>query len=325
MSSTSNDPSLSEWQTARAVLNSYDDRLHDLHKVGFSFVTGLLTVDALLANIPDNWKLAALVAALFLIVPLDLVDRNYRVFTTAASIRAQIIERRSLMDLTQTITRMFEIAHVAYFFEIVYVLFALAVLLLGWIIFVPNLPDTYAKLAYWAPVVIFAISTVVAARLELKNLRSGLQKFLIKIAIAILPLSTWLLTPLILSLENSCWLLGVPSATACSMIHGYRTLIISVAISVASILYIETAVNLNEWVDFSIDGYDYKRRKPVLITVGNLGYENRGQELVALWANSLDRISCLCCFRNTEYRPLRPIWSALFGCSGLNRPWFYPS
>ena len=116
VSDGSNDPGMSEWQAARDVLDHYDERLHDLRKVGFSFVTGLLTVDALLtASSNPNWKLAALVGTLFLIVPFDLVDRNYRAIEIAASIRAQVLERRSRMDLTQAITRMFELSHVGGF------------------------------------------------------------------------------------------------------------------------------------------------------------------------------------------------------------------
>ena len=136
-SSQSDNKNSQEWDSAREVLDRFDERLHDLRKYGFSFITGLLSVDALFAapsTIPLSWKLAALIATLCLIVSLNLVDRNYRVLQLAATIDAQFLERGNEMNLTQTISRIYDDAHVKFFFQTVYIMFTLATLLLGWFI-----------------------------------------------------------------------------------------------------------------------------------------------------------------------------------------------
>jgi hypothetical protein len=39
---------LEEWKQARDVLKSFDDRIHDLRKYGFTFITGLMAVEGIL-------------------------------------------------------------------------------------------------------------------------------------------------------------------------------------------------------------------------------------------------------------------------------------
>lgn len=111
----------------------FDTKLHDLRKYGFTFITGLLTVDTLFTKVPDNWKLAALSSTLVLIVGLYLMDRNYRVFQKAASARAELIERRSIADLTQSIGRVHQAYHVQLYFQIVYFGFVVATCILGFL------------------------------------------------------------------------------------------------------------------------------------------------------------------------------------------------
>jgi hypothetical protein len=264
-STTSNDPSLTEWQAARDILDKFDERLHDLRKVGFSFITGLLTADTLFTiEASGSWRLAALVATLFLIVPLDLVDRNYRVFQSAAAIRAQILERRNRMDLTQMIARMVETAHVGYFFEAVYVVFALAVLLLGWIV----LPTTISSPAYWLIFLVVSICTVFAVWFSywLKDWGWGVwfnpfRKWCYSTAIVLLPIP-------ILALF---WFLLKPAPS--QPLHYHLTLIFAVMIAVAAILYVETSVRITEWVDFGIDKYEYEQGEEVQVTISNMGYK----------------------------------------------------
>jgi hypothetical protein len=96
--SDSESGSSAEWCVARDALVSTDSNLHDLRKWGFSFITGLLTVDALFANIQDNRKLAALAGTYVLVTGLVVVDRNYHVLQDALAQRAGIIERRTGME-----------------------------------------------------------------------------------------------------------------------------------------------------------------------------------------------------------------------------------
>jgi len=42
------DPRLLEWQTIRELLFKFDSLVHDIRKYGFSFVTALLTAQAIL-------------------------------------------------------------------------------------------------------------------------------------------------------------------------------------------------------------------------------------------------------------------------------------
>ena len=115
-----NDDVMEEWQAARDVLAQYDGYLHDIRKYGFSFVTGLLTVDALLGAAEPEFKLAALVGTMALIVILFVIDRNYRVFLAAANLRATLLERRSPPELSQAITRVYETQRVGSAFTFVY-------------------------------------------------------------------------------------------------------------------------------------------------------------------------------------------------------------
>ena len=66
---------MEEWKVARELLASFDDRLDNLRKYGFSFLTALLTADSILlpGSVPaladkalsDPVKLAVLVVTLF--------------------------------------------------------------------------------------------------------------------------------------------------------------------------------------------------------------------------------------------------------------------
>jgi|SRR5208337_332475 len=261
-----NDPGLSEWQAARDVLDKFDERLHELRKYGFSFITGLLSVDALLAGpstVPLGWKLAALIATLSLIVALNLVDRNYRVIQLAATIDAQIIERRSEMNLTQTITRIYNQAHVKFFFQTVYIMFTLTTLLLGWFILASKSYHLLLLAAFAAAM--YGLAWFI--------LYPGHPRRLGAVVLACIPVYAILATLYYIprDITKIAFLLYprvVPE------LHYHLTLLVMVTVAIASILWIEKAVDIRPWVDFVIDAYEFEQGESVLVTVSNLGIED---------------------------------------------------
>lgn len=129
---------LKEWETAREVLSKFDDRLHDLRKIGFTFITALLSADAIIfvnwiegVELPDYIKLAVLLVTLLLIVTLLLVDRNYQIFQRAAATRAKILERRLNLELTEVIAQRYRTQSVQDYVTSVYMLFTGGVFFLG--------------------------------------------------------------------------------------------------------------------------------------------------------------------------------------------------
>jgi hypothetical protein len=139
-SSKEDEMSLKEWEEARNVLSEFDERAHDLRKFGFTFVTGLLTAEALLitgpaAAVADTVKLAVMLGTLVLIVALRLVERYYKVFQEAASIRARIIETRLNLELTDVIADRYRFRRgfsQENFVDATYLGFAIVVLVLGY-------------------------------------------------------------------------------------------------------------------------------------------------------------------------------------------------
>jgi len=104
---------LAEWKQARDVLKHFDEKLHDLRKYGFTFLTGLLAVESILIptsfvttieKIPDSAKFAIFTVTLILIIALHLLDRNYVVFQQAANTRAKVLERELNLELSEIIS-----------------------------------------------------------------------------------------------------------------------------------------------------------------------------------------------------------------------------
>lgn len=146
-----------EWEIAREVLKNYDERLHDIRKYGFSFVTALLTIDAFVTKtivdktitdveatskitVAGLFNLGIFVVTLMLVVALHLLDRNYQVFSHAAYTRAKVIERKLNLEISEIIGarhRQHKInQHVFY----VYVIFTSAIALLGYTVLSPSWP-----------------------------------------------------------------------------------------------------------------------------------------------------------------------------------------
>lgn len=157
MPNTDDDKHLEEWKAARDVLNGFDERLHDLRKYGFTFVTALLAAESILipgpaavaagtAAIPDTIKLAVIIATLLLIVGVRVIDKFYRLFQQAAAIRAKIIERAINFELTEVIADRLGAQRFWRYVNLLYYLFAITTGMLGAFILFPNLPAVAAAI-----------------------------------------------------------------------------------------------------------------------------------------------------------------------------------
>lgn len=135
---------LKEWEVARSVLNNFDERLHDLRKVGFTFITALLAADAIIfkdsgLDLDQSVKFVVLILNFGLIVTLLLLDRNYRVFQTAAATRATVIERKINLELTEVISQRYDLTKVPDYITGLYIAFTILVLFMGFAV----LSETY--------------------------------------------------------------------------------------------------------------------------------------------------------------------------------------
>jgi hypothetical protein len=147
---TAQDLQQKEWQTARDVIASFDDRLDALRRYGFTIIAGLLTAQSLLESnlIPEtsssgttspgtsmiqpSVKLAVILATLILIFALRLLDRNYVLYQEAAIKRAEVIEKSLNLGLTETMDDVYHHDHLWLPINLIYGLFAGATCLLGW-------------------------------------------------------------------------------------------------------------------------------------------------------------------------------------------------
>ena len=134
-----------ELEQARDSLKAFDDRLHDIRKYGFSFVTALLTAQSILipalgsgsagnSSIGDFVKLGVLSVTLLLIGALRVLEYMYMSFNEATATRARVIERRLNMELTEVITARYAWAKLGWLATYLYVLFALGVLGVGFFV-----------------------------------------------------------------------------------------------------------------------------------------------------------------------------------------------
>jgi hypothetical protein len=130
---------MQEWQTARDIISSFDDRLHDLRKYGFGFITALLAAEYLLVPsgstspaLPNIIKLAVLLITLMLIVALHLMDRIYRILQSGAATRAIIVEKLLNLELTEVIGAKYRMGHVQRNVHYIYAAFTSGVLVWDW-------------------------------------------------------------------------------------------------------------------------------------------------------------------------------------------------
>ncbi|PVX27008.1 MAG: hypothetical protein CW716_04480 [Candidatus Bathyarchaeum sp.] len=136
---------LKEWEEARHVLRTYDDRLHDLRKFGFSFITAFLTTSTILFEnwirppgtdfagepLPELVKATILGVTMLLIFGLFLLDRNFRVLHKAVSIRTNILERLLNIEVTDVISQRYMLSGIQICVTTLYLFFIVAACLLG--------------------------------------------------------------------------------------------------------------------------------------------------------------------------------------------------
>ena len=155
MSATEGAPNLlEEWKQARETIKTYDEKLHDLRKYGFTFVTGLLTAQGLLLpggipgepaiDIPPKVQFAILSATMLLIIVLRWFDGNYQGIIYAINARAIVIERLINLELTEEIQDRFRASALWLSRNILYTGFEFAVVFLAFVL----LPSEHTKLTF---------------------------------------------------------------------------------------------------------------------------------------------------------------------------------
>jgi len=138
-----------EWGVARNVLKEFDDRIHELRKLGFSLLTALIAAETFLtpmsplsevgeAGIPDSTKLGVLLITLLLIVTLRMIEKSYQLYQKCSAERAQILERSLNLELTEIISDRHRDNNISTLITITYSMFALGVLILGYFILSQN-------------------------------------------------------------------------------------------------------------------------------------------------------------------------------------------
>ncbi|MHB8105519.1 MAG: hypothetical protein ACYDG5_08320 [Dehalococcoidales bacterium] len=172
-----------EWEKAREVLSFFDDKLHDLRKYGFSFLTVLLTGESFLVplKLPDLVLLGVFTITLLLICTLHLIDKNYVSFQEAAYSRAMVLERRLNMELSEMIATRYTTdgisRHVIYIYELI----ILGVIAFGCF--------TFAEKTIYAPI-LAAMAVIAGGYIVWHNTRSKFYRHY--------P-SDWIITPLLCS------------------------------------------------------------------------------------------------------------------------------
>src|SRR5437867_6427418 len=131
---------MEEWKQTREVLKIFDDRIHDLRKYGFSFVTALITLQGFLlpwippsgsggaTGIPDGAKFAVLIATALLIIVLRWFDGNYQGYLYGAAMRSKVIERLVNLELTNQMSLRYEVDRLWVAIIILYIGFEAAII-----------------------------------------------------------------------------------------------------------------------------------------------------------------------------------------------------
>ena len=126
-----------EWGRTRDTMATFDEKLHDLRKYGFSLITVFLAADGLLlkklGDITSDplAKFGVLIVTLFLILALQLLDKNYTVFQEAADTRSVVLERRLNIELSDVITQRCRSEHVRSKCQALYTIFTISIILIG--------------------------------------------------------------------------------------------------------------------------------------------------------------------------------------------------
>lgn len=148
---------MEEWGKVRDAFSGFDERLHDLRKFGFSFLTALLAAETIFIpgtagspGVPGFTKLSLFGVTLLLIVAVRFIERNYQLVLQGLAIRGKILERELDLELTETISIRHRIQHSAWYESGLYVALSLGSLGLGGAILYPDLQLIGVLLALWA-------------------------------------------------------------------------------------------------------------------------------------------------------------------------------
>jgi hypothetical protein len=121
---------MTEWKECRAAISRFDQIIVDLRKYGFSIITGLLTADTFFlikaGEAPVWQKVGLYVVLAVLIYALFSVDRCFEIFLRGAVERANELEKRHGMGLTQVISDKSLLANTDTWGKHVYSLFVIA-------------------------------------------------------------------------------------------------------------------------------------------------------------------------------------------------------
>jgi len=163
---------LEEWKIARDVLKFFDDKLHELRKYGFTFVTALLTVEGILLvrtgtggtgteglTMSDPAKVAVFGVTMLLILALYLVDRNYKIYQGAANMRALVLERKLNLELSEIITDRYRAKDINLRVLLLYIFFIAGVAGLGGVSLYPNRSYIAGLIGIALIVILFTILT----------------------------------------------------------------------------------------------------------------------------------------------------------------------
>jgi len=174
--SADEDHAIDEWKEARSIMARLDGNLHDLRKYGFSFVTALLTANALLGQvkgtvIPTTAKLMVFVVTLGLIIALNLLDRDYTLFEKATSLRAVILEKRLNLNITDTIRVFYDRQAWWKFILLLYIIFIGLTTALGYYALSQGASPSQADANYM--IVAGTIAFVIVALIQILDLAKG--------------------------------------------------------------------------------------------------------------------------------------------------------
>jgi len=139
---------LKEWEESRSSIKTLDERLHDIRKYGFTFITAFLTASTILFQtysvapsvgfegvpFPETFKAAILGVTLLLILGLFILDRNYRVVQTAIRDRLLVLEKLLNIEVSDVITQRYRMGAVQSLMTFIYVFFVVGDLALGWVV-----------------------------------------------------------------------------------------------------------------------------------------------------------------------------------------------
>lgn len=139
------DPRFEEWCITRELLSEYDGYIHDIRKYGFSFITALITAQAILipsnnltnilnpSGIPDHVKFGVFAVTLFLILAIAFFEKSYKLIQESTAKRALILELTMNLELSQTLISQFESREVRISETVVYILFIVGIIGLAFV------------------------------------------------------------------------------------------------------------------------------------------------------------------------------------------------